>query len=198
MTNATSITFQKSSAPLRTVGRAIWCSFLTALPLCGLVLFFEMTRPAKDFNDFGFSATRMVSIPPEQVIDPGMRPWLHDHRSIARIKGVSAQRRPDKAEQASLVVTASDAERALSGTSFAALNVGFNTEFLTQERHRIALLIVSREPITDRAIPDNARLMQVTETSTSNVISFVWGRWLYKAEIEDRGVEPEVVVQKVL
>jgi hypothetical protein len=157
-----------------------------------------MTRPAKDFNDFGFSATRMVSIPPEQVIDPGMRPWLHDHRSIARIKGVSAQRRPDKAEQASLVVTASDAERALSGTSFAALNVGFNTEFLTQERHRIALLIVSREPITDRAIPDNARLMQVTETSTSNVISFVWGRWLYKAEIEDRGVEPEVVVQKVL
>ena len=57
---------------------------------------------------------------------------------------------------------------------------------------------MSREPLVDRAIPDNARLMNITEASTANTMKFVWGRWLYKVDIEDKGVEPDVVVQKVL
>jgi hypothetical protein len=197
MSNATSTTFQKSRAALGALGRAVWCGVLMALPLCGLVLFFEMTQPAKVTNA-GFFATQMASFPPDHAGDDGdFKPWLSRVRlSITRFKGVSAQRRPDEAQ--ARVFSASDAQRALADASFAKLKVGFYSEFLTKERHRIALLILSREQIFDRPLPDNARLMSFTEASTAHVVTFVWGRWLYRAEIEDKGVEPEVVVQKVL
>ena len=198
MSNATSITLQKSRAALGAIGRAVWCGALMALPLTGLVLFFEMTQPAKVMNA-GFVAAQMASGSSEVISDGSARPWhLRGHVSIARFEGVSAQRRSDKAEPAEQILTTSDARRVLASAPFGSLKPGFQAEFLSRERHRIALRIVSREPIFDRAIPDNPRLMNFTEASTANVMTFAWGNWIYKAEIEDKGVEPDVVVQKVL
>ncbi len=198
MSNATSITLQKSRATLGTIGHTIWCSILMALPLSGLVLFFEMTQPAKVMNA-GFSATQIASVPSDPISDGNVRPWvLPGHASIARFEGVSAQVRSDKADSVNRILTASDAERAFARAPFGSLKPGFYTEFLTRERRRIALLIVSREPLVDRPIPDNARLMNFTDASTANTMTFVWGQWLYKVDIEDKGVEPDVVVQKVL
>jgi hypothetical protein len=169
-----------------------------ALPLTGLVLFFEMSQPAKVVNA-GFAAVQMASNSSEVISDGSARPWLfRGHASIARFDGVSAQRRSDKAEAAAQILTASDAEHVLARAPFGSIKPGFYTEFLNKERHRVALLIVSREPIVDRVIPDNQRLMNITDASTANVMSFSWGHWIYKVEIEDKGVEPDVVVQKVL
>ncbi len=197
MNKVTSITIDKTLAAAAGAGRAMFCSVLMALPLCGLVLFFEMTRPAR-VAEPGFLATQMASAAQELTGESGNRPWLLRGRtSIARLKGVSAQRRPDK-DDAAPVFTASDAQRVLDEAPFIALKAGFYNEFLTKERHRISLLILSREPILDRVIPDNRRLMSVTEASTANVVSFAWGRWIYRAEMEDKGVEPDIVVQKVL
>ncbi len=168
-----------------------------ALPLTGLVLFFEMSQPAKVVNA-GFAAVQMASNS-EVIGDGSARPWLfRGHASIARFDGVSAQRRSDKAEAAAQILTASDAEHVLARAPFGSIKPGFYTEFLNKERHRIALLVVSREQIVDRAIPDNQHLMNITDASTANVMSFSWGNWIYKVEIEDKGVEPDVVVQKVL
>ena len=63
-----SITLQKGRASLGSIGRAIWCGGLMALPLTGLVLFFEMTQPAKVMNA-GFVATQMESGQPEVIDD---------------------------------------------------------------------------------------------------------------------------------
>jgi hypothetical protein len=192
MINLTSITLQKSRAALGAIGRTVWCGALMALPLSGLVLFFEMTQPAKVVNA-GFVTKQMASGAPELVSDSSLRPWLaREHLSIARFEGVSAQQRSDDAE------ASSDARQVLASAPFGSLKPGFRAEFLSRERHRIALRIVSREPIIDRSVPDNAKLINVTEASTANLMTFVWGNWIYKAEIEDKGVEPEVVVQKVL
>ncbi len=197
MSNATATTLQKIQAALGVISHTLRCGVLMALPLSGLVLFFEMTQPAKVMNA-GFPATRMASEPSEPISDGNVRPWVSRGRaSIARFEGVSAQQ-SDKAEPVKYVLTASEAERALAGAPFGSLKPGFYTEFLTRERHRVALFIVSREPLVDRAIPDNARLMNIEEASTANTMKFVWGRWLYKVDIEDKGVEPDVVVQKVL
>lgn len=197
MTKATSITFEKSWAAVAAASRTLFCGLLMALPLCGLVLFFEMTRPAK-VTLTGFFATQMASAEPHQFASES-KPWLLRGLSpVARFKGISAQRRPDKPEPTSQLFSASEAQKVLAEAPVLALNAGYYTEFLTQERHRVALLILSREPILDRAIPDNHKLMSVTEASTANVVSFAWGRWIYRAEIEDKGVEPDIVVQKVL
>ena len=50
----------------------------------------------------------------------------------------------------------------------------------------------------DRAVPDNARLRNIVPASTANTVTFVWGGWMYVAEVEDKGLEPQVVVQEVL
>ena len=198
MSNATSITLQKSRAALGRIGHALWCAALMALPLSGLVLFFEMTQPAKVMNA-GIAATQMASSPSELISEGSVRPWLmRGHASIARFEGVSAQLRSDRAQPVSQILISSDAENVLTRAPSGSLKPGFYTEFLSKERHRVALLIVSREPIIDRAIPDNARLMNFTEASTANLMTFAWGQWIYKVEIEDKGVESDVVVQKVL
>lgn len=198
MSNATSITFKKSRSALANLGRTFSSGLLMALPLGGLVLFFEMTEPAKVTNT-SFFATKMVSgSAAEPAGDDAVRPWLAPGRSFARFERVSAQQRSDQRDPAALKLTAGDAESALAKAPFGSLKAGFYTEFLTKERRRIALLIVNREPVFDRVIPDNSKLTNFVEASTANVVTFVWGRYLYRAEIEDKGVEPDVVVQKVL
>ncbi len=198
MNNATSITIKKSRTALGAIGRAVSCSALMALPLSGLVLFFEMTQPAKVMNA-GIVPTQIASGASEPISEGNVRSLLvRGHTTVARFDGVSAQRRPDEAAPAAQVLTTSDAKRVFASAPLGSLKPGFQAEFLSRERHRIALRIVSREPIFDRTVPDNARLMNVTEASTANRMTFAWGNWIYKAEIEDRGVEPDIVVQKVL
>ncbi len=198
MSKATSTVLQKTQAALSGAGRAVCGGVLMALPLGGLVLFFEMTQPANIASE-GFSAIRIASARPSEQSSYGLRPWLmRDRATVMRFKGVSAERRADSAAPAGQFFNASDAERALSEAPSFLLRAGFYTEFLTKERRRVSLLILSRDPIVDRAIPDNNRLMNITDASTANVVTFVWGRWIYKAEIEDKGIEPENAVQKVL
>ena len=198
MSNATSINLKTSRAALGVVGRAVWCGALMALPLSGLVLFFEMTQPAKVLNA-GVVPTQLASNASEVISEGSVRSWhVRGHASVARFEGVSAQRRSDDTEPAERILSASDARRVLASAPFGSLRPGFQAEFLSRERHRILLRIVSREPLFDRTVPDNSRLMNITEASTASLMTFSWGNWMYKAAIEDKGVEPDVVVQKVL
>jgi hypothetical protein len=198
MSNATSITVKTSRAALGAVGRAIWCGALMTLPLSGLVLFFEMTQPARVLNA-GVMPTQLASNVSDVISEGSIRPWhFRGRASVARFEGVSAQRRSDDTEPAERILSASDARRVLASAPYGSLRPGFQAEFLSRERHRILLRIVSREPIFDRTVPDNARLMNITEASTASLMTFAWGNWMYKAAIEDKGVEPDVVVQKVL
>lgn len=198
MSKATSTALQKTRTAICGASRAVLGGMLMALPLSGLVLFFEMTQPSSIAGE-GFSAIRIASAPSEQSSYGAFRPWLmRDRAPVMRFKGVSAERRADSAAPAGQFFNASDAERALSEAPSYLLRAGFYTEFLTKERRRVSLLILSRDPIVDRAVPDNTRLMNITDASTANVVTFAWGRWIYKAEIEDKGIEPENAVQKVL
>ena len=198
MSNATSINLKTSRAALGVVGRAVWGGALMALPLSGLVLFFEMTQPAKVLNA-GVVPTQLASNASEVISEGSVRSWhVRGHASVARFEGVSAQRRSDDTEPAERILSASDARRVLASAPFGSLRPGFQAEFLSRERHRILLRIVSREPLFDRTVPDNSRLMNITEASTASLMTFSWGNWMYKAAIEDKGVEPDVVVQKVL
>ena len=58
--------------------------------------------------------------------------------------------------------------------------------------------IVGRDAIVDQQVPDNRTLSSITRASTANIVSFVWGDWLYRAEVEDKGFDPEIAVQKIL
>ena len=198
MMNATSITF-KIQAALRATGRAVLYGGLMALPLGGLILFFEMTQPAKVMNA-GLAAAWVANSAPEVLSDGGASsPLLRGHASVARFDGVSAQQRSGNvAAPVARVFTANDARYVLSQAPAENFKPGLQVEFISKDRHRISLLVLSREPIIDRPIPDNSRFMNITEASTANSVTFSWGNWIYRVEIEDKGLEPDVVVQKVL
>jgi hypothetical protein len=177
-------------------GAASFC-VLTVLPLCGLILFFEMTRPAQ-VSGPGFFATQMT----DRSLDRSERhkgSLSGGIRVAARFEGVSAEiRRDDVAAPAPRMFTSNDAKQAFGDEAFVSLRIGFQTEFVTKDRHRFALRVVSREPIIDQPVPDNKSLVTIAPASTARVVAFIWGQWLYSAEIEDKGVELEIVVQKVL
>jgi hypothetical protein len=94
--------------------------------------------------------------------------------------------------------TFTDAERALGRATIASLKPGVEAEFVTKDHRRVAVRVVSREAIIDQAVPDNAYIMGIAPASTASTVSFVWGPWLYRVEVQDKGTEPKVVVQKVL
>lgn len=190
MSNKTSIALKKSRSTLGAIGHTFWCSALMALPLTGLVLFFETTQPAT-VSSVGTAAVHVASANADE------NAFASGHDLVTRFHGISAQSRSEF-KPSEKISTASDAESVLSNAPFASLKAGFYTEFLSRDHHRIALLIVGREPIIDRSIPDNSRLMNLADASTSNTFSFVWGQWIYKVNLEDRGFERKVVVQKVL
>ncbi|MBT3070373.1 hypothetical protein KKP04_05775 [Rhodomicrobium sp. Az07] len=193
MSKAQSITKTSFSA-LKTAGRVSVYGTLMALPLCGLVSFFEMTRPAQ-ISGGGFYAMQMAegqSSAPAQV---GARSW-RSRPAVTRFREVSAE---SKSDETSLtpVLSSNDALKAFADAPSAHLRPGLYTEFVTHDHRRLALLIVSREPMTDQVIPDNAKLMAITQAGTGNVVSFAWGRWIYRVAIEDKGIEPAApVVQK--
>ncbi len=164
-----------------------------ALPLCGLILFFEITRPAH-FSSNGFVTTKLSSSAPGNAVQVS---WPLRRHAVPQLRGVSAELRQDNPRGAN-VFSASDAELAFASAPGESLKAGFQTEFVTKEHRRVAIRIIRREPIMDRALPDNARLRDIVPASTANTVSFVWGSWLYVAEVEDKGMEPQVVVQEVL
>ncbi|MFT4080157.1 hypothetical protein [Rhodomicrobium sp.] len=194
MSNAHSISKTSFSA-LKVVARASVYGTLMALPLCGLVTFFEMTRPAQ-MSGAGFYATQMAEGQTTLPAQAGAQSWRRSQPAVTRFKGVSAERKSDEMP-VTPVLSSSDARKAFADAPSAHLRPGLYTEFVTNDHRRLALVIVSREPITDQVIPDNARLMSITEAGTGNVVSFAWGRWIYRVAIEDKGMEPEApVVQK--
>lgn len=185
MTKVTVYRTSDNGTLLSRIARALFFTTLGALPFFGLICFLEATRPAH------ISAT-LTALSPSQR-------HMAQLRGVARFEGVSAELGASAGSALTPhLFTARDAQRALADRQYANIQVGFHTEFVTKDRHRIALRIVSRAPIVDQAVPDNSRMMQVTPVSTANLVSFVWGQWLYRAEIEDKGFEPDIVVQKVL
>jgi hypothetical protein len=178
---------------VKRIGMRLATAVLTALPMCGLVVFFEATRPAKFYNGATASAHLTSSGPAAAV--PGLRPRL----AVAKFKGVSAELR-DKSEPqvAARPFSAIDAVSVFGGMGHAGLRPGAEAEFITKDHRRIALKIVNREPVIDQAFPDNSRLLAVTRATTATLVSFAWGSWIYLVEVTDKGIEPEVVVQKVL
>ncbi len=164
-----------------------------ALPLCGLILFFEITRPAH-FNSNGFVSTKLSSLAAGNAAQVS---WPLRRHAVAQLRGVSAELRQNSLQNVN-VFSASDAEVALASAPGASPKAGFQTEFVTQEHRRVAIRIIRRDAIMDRAVPDNARLRDIVPASTANTVTFAWGSWLYVAEVEDKGIEPQIVVQDVL
>jgi hypothetical protein len=169
-----------------------------ALPLGGLVLFFEATKPAQFGGQGAVAAQLSMSSSGTADAESLARPRL----AIARLKGVSAELRENSAVQPAQLdakeFTFTDAERALGRATIASLKPGVEAEFVTKDHRRVAVRVVSREAIIDQAVPDNAYIMGIAPASTASIVSFVWGPWLYRVEIQDKGTEPKVVVQKVL
>ena len=189
MSNMTSQNGRSRLGRVESLGWGLIYGVLAALPVCGLLLFFQITRPAQ-VHGGNFAGTEFASY------DGSGTPFADLHlrqHVVARLNGVSAELRGDGSTEAKLV-SASDAVLAFGAPPRA----GFKTEFVTKDHHRIAIRIIRRERVTDRAMPDNSRLMDIMPASTANTVSFGWDGWFYVAEIEDKGVEPEVVVQEVL
>ena len=180
---------------IKPLGRGLMFGFLAALPLSGLVIFFEATRPA-ELPAENFIATQLSSASSDSspVAFTAGR-----HYSVTRFKGVSAelsQARPPV--QDARVFSAADAEQVFAASP-ASLKVGFQSEFVTKDGRRAGLRIVSREPIADQVTPDaKERLMAIAPVSTARLVNFVWGAWLYQAELEDRGADAGAAVQKVV
>lgn len=166
---------------------------LAALPLCGLVLFLQITRPAHVHGGV-FVSTEFASY------DDGSRRTAASPLSkqvVARLNGVSAELSGTSSAEAKLSI-ANNAALAFNRAPRSSLKAGFRTEFVTKDHHRVAIRVIRREPITDQAVPDKSRLMDIVPASTANTVRLPWGDWTYVAEFEDKGVEPEVVVQEVL
>lgn len=195
MSNMSSQTARNRLGRVECLSWGLIYGVLAALPLCGLVLFLQLTRPAH-FHSTGFVSTELATIDGTHLGEAAAPPRKS---AVARLKGVSAElgQAANVASDTKLV-SASDAALALSGAPRASLKAGFKTEFVTKDHHRVAISIVRREAITDRAMPDNERLMDIVPASTANTVTFAWGSWLYTAEVQDKGIEPEVVVQEVL
>jgi hypothetical protein len=169
-----------------------------ALPLGGLILVFEATKPAQ-FGGEGTVAAQLSTFSSGIANSVSLR---RPRPAIARLKGVSAELRENGPMQLAQLDTKefnfTDAERALGRATIASLKPGVEAEFITKDHRRVAVRVVSREAIIDQAVPDNAYIMRIAPASTASMVSFVWGPWLYRVEIQDKGTEPQVVVQKVL
>jgi hypothetical protein len=180
---------------LERLGRHLTAGMLMALPLGGLVLFFEATRPAQ-FQGEGAIAAQLSTSSSSMA---GAESLARPRHAVARLKGVSAELRESSAAQLDMKeFSVADAGRALDRASIASLKPGVELEFITKDHRRVAVRVLSREAIFDRAVPDNSRIMSIAPASTANMVSFVWGPWLYRVEVQNKGIEPKVVVQKVL
>jgi hypothetical protein len=180
---------------LEWLGRHMTAAMLMALPLGGLVLFFEATRPAQ-FQGEGAIAAQLSTSSSSMT---GAESLTRTRHAVARLKGVSAELRESSVAQLDAgEFSVADAGRALERASIASLKPGVELEFITKDHRRVAVRVLSREAIFDRAVPDNNRIMSIAPASTANMVSFVWGPWLYRVEVQNKGIEPKVVVQKVL
>lgn len=183
---------EEARGKLASLARTATYSALAALPLCGLVLFFEITRPAH-FASSGLIQTQLVS---QEAFGPT---YVSGRPAVVRLKGVSAEiRQAAVTQEKGRVFSVSDAERAFADVTPVGLKAGFETEFMTKDGHRASVRLISREPIVDLTSPNDRRMMDIVLASTGKTVSFVWGAWLYRAEITDKGADAPVVVQKVL
>lgn len=182
---------QKASAVAASLRRGVPCAILTALPLCAFIFFFETTRPASVS-----SAVLLVSRSLNASEQGGV--WRHSG-FVSRFRDVSAQLgRGATSDQIPQILVAKNRSADAADASSIGLDVGFEAEFVTRDGHRKWLRILSRNLIVDQVIPDNGRLMEIAPASSADIITFAWGRWIYRAQVEDRGFESETMVQKVL
>lgn len=191
MSNVTSQNNPGCTRRVKRLSQGLTVAFLAALPLCGLIFFFQMTQPAQVYG--GAVAAELSTV---TATGPGVTQARR--YAVAQLSGVSAELRQNTAGPQAKLLSAGDAERALASAPYESLKNGYRVEFVNKDHHRVALRIVGRQPVTDQAVPDNAQLMDMAPASTANRVSFVWGPWLYTVEVEDKGVEPEIAVQSVL
>jgi hypothetical protein len=173
--------------------RTVGLLALTVLPLGGLMLFLETTRPAERSSFAAVKSSSLIKVDYNDAVS------FDRSKMVVRFKGISAELGPTMiVEPVGAKFTSKDAEHAIAAGRFANLNIGFQAEFITPDRHRYSLRIVGRDPIIDQQVPDNRTLSSITRASTANIVTFVWGDWLYRAEVQDKGFDPEIAVQKIL
>jgi hypothetical protein len=175
---------------MRQLGHASVCTALAALPLCGLVCFFELTRPLNPSVQ-GLAAPTLLS--GAETASVGSLSFS----TPVSFLGVSAERRTPS-ESASRFVSTGEAEHVLASLASSTLFPGFESEFVSEEGRRIALRIISRDPVGDQIISGQESTIAATPASTSKQVTFTWGPWLFRAELEDKGLDNRVVVPKVL
>jgi hypothetical protein len=193
MSNMTSQNGRNRLGRAECLGWGLIYGVLAALPLCGLLFFLQITRPAHIHG----AVSTPVEFASFNGSDTGAAASSVRKHAVARLQGVSAELGGTPTAEAKLF-SASEAVIAFGGAPSTSLKPGFKTEFVTKDHRRIAIRIIRREAVTDRAMPDNARLMDIVPASTASVVSFGWGNWVYTAEVRDKGIEPEVAVQEVL
>ncbi len=172
----------------KAIAKAASYAILTALPLCGLILFFEVTRPAGTPSDGHLT---------KHLSDAIWRTASPARLQTARFNGVSAELKLAENAKATKAFSANDAEQLILDIPSSRLQAGYRSEFVTSDGRRIALQVIKRQFVTDQVVPDNGRIMNIAPASTAPVVSFVWGQWRYDVEIKDLGPD-NLAVQKSL
>ncbi len=163
----------------------LWAG-IAALPVAALLLVFDATRPLRSAEADAYASDRERA--PEAIA------WVSRREAVTHLSGVAAELGgrnldPSDAKLAQLDSARQAPDALVPGTAF---------EYLSASRHRLVVHILDRQPLADGIVPANDKLMNIAAASTEKTITFVWGHWLYRAEIEDRGVEDTVAVQKSL
>jgi hypothetical protein len=165
----------------------VWSAVVT-LPALAFALFLDATRPSEASLGQAYMAVAHDD-------GAGTAAWFQPRRNVRHISGVSAEVGiPDTRKERTRLV---DLRSTVSPSEFS-LAPGAAFQYVSQDGHRLVLHIVSRDALTDGVVPANQQLMNIAPASTQKLISFVWGQWVYRAEIEDLGLEENVAVQKSL
>jgi hypothetical protein len=77
-------------------------------------------------------------------------------------------------------------------------DLGRRVVVATEDGRRYALRIISRQPLTDQALPDQKLNANMVPASSAHMISIVAGRWLYRIGVEEIESEPVLAVQQSL
>jgi hypothetical protein len=159
----------------------VWVG-VAAVPIAALLIVFDATRPPRPAHGEAYASYPSSALEAVAGVSRQQR--------VARLSGVAAELSGRSEGSAAPKLTQFDSTDALlPGAAF---------EYVSMSRHRFVVHILDRQPLTDDILPANDRLMNIAPASTEKTITFVWGHWLYRAEIEDRGVEETVAFQKSL
>jgi hypothetical protein len=115
------------------------------------------------------------------------------HPGVVKLDGISAKLatpQPDVPGEA-------EAKSAFFRNSGKA-DLGRRVIVATEDGRRYALRIMSRQPLTDQALPDRQTSANMVPASSAHMINLVSGRWLYRITVEALDSPPALAVQQNL